>query len=264
MEFNFRDKRIDSEDIEVRVQSINKDGIAQVLLYKNARYDQKVLDEVAGPGNWQVKYEEIGGIIFCSLSIWDSSKQQWISKSNAGSQESDSADKAKTIASDGFKRAAFTWGIGVELYDLKAMAVRLNDDEYQVDGTRIRPTSRLRLRDWSVRLTRDAAGAIIDVDILDHLGNSRSLKRKGTVKKQETTVQSTAPSPAPQPAAQRAEAQQPEASAKPWLNRDSEKWEEAIKFVQGGGDVNKILAKYRLSKANEEELKKYSTTKNAV
>jgi hypothetical protein len=153
---------------------------------------------------------------------------------------------------------------GVELYDLKAMAVRLNDDEYQVDGTRIRPTSRLRLRDWSVRLTRDAAGAIIDVDILDHLGNSRSLKRKGTVKKQETTVQSTAPSPAPQPAAQRAEAQQPEASAKPWLNRDSEKWEEAIKFVQGGGDVNKILAKYRLSKANEEELKKYSTTKNAV
>ena len=54
--------------------------------------------------------------MYCTISVWDEKKQQWISKQDCG-VESAFGDKEKGEASDSFKRAGFKWGIGVELYN---------------------------------------------------------------------------------------------------------------------------------------------------
>ena len=47
-----------AEEIDFRVQSINKGGYATILAYKDARVDMKRLDDVFGVEYWQKKYEE--------------------------------------------------------------------------------------------------------------------------------------------------------------------------------------------------------------
>lgn len=42
--------------------------------------------------------------------------------------------------------------------------------------------------------------------------------------------------------------------SKPWLNKDTEQWGEAIKYLTNGGDIKKIEAKYRINKANRQLL----------
>ena len=51
-----------SNDVEVRVAQLQQTSYgvyAYLLLYKNARVDMKILDEVFGPLNWQRKHTEI-------------------------------------------------------------------------------------------------------------------------------------------------------------------------------------------------------------
>jgi hypothetical protein len=42
--------------------------------------------------------------------------------------------------------------------------------------------------------------------------------------------------------------------AKPWLNKNTPQWTEAIKFLSGGGSITKIEGKYSINKKNREEL----------
>ena len=102
-----------AEEIECRVGMINEKGLS-LLLYKDARVDMKILDEVYGPFNWQRKHEMIGGNLYCTVSIWDKEKQQWISKMDVGTKSNTEQEKGE--ASDSFKRACFSHGIGRELY----------------------------------------------------------------------------------------------------------------------------------------------------
>lgn len=104
-----------SDEIECKVARVTEKG-CQLLLYKTARTDAKLLDEVFGEMNWQCKYEEVKGNMYCTISVWDDKKSQWISKQDCGI-ESAFGDKEKGEASDAFKRAGFKWGIGVELYN---------------------------------------------------------------------------------------------------------------------------------------------------
>ena len=62
----FRD--LTADEIEVRVQSVKEKGVV-LLLYKNARVDMNMLDETVGVENWQNKFYEHKGILFCSLGI---------------------------------------------------------------------------------------------------------------------------------------------------------------------------------------------------
>ena len=41
---------------------------------------------------------------------------------------------------------------------------------------------------------------------------------------------------------------------KAWLNKNTPQFNKALKFIQEGGDVNALLAKYKISKAVREEL----------
>ena len=101
------------EEIEIRVQQVAEKG-AQLLLYKDSRCDKRILDETFGIFGWKDRYEEIKGNLFCTISIYDDKKQQWIDKCDCGTESF--SEKEKGEASDAFKRAGFNVGIGRELY----------------------------------------------------------------------------------------------------------------------------------------------------
>lgn len=103
-----------ANDVECRIKKITNEG-AVLLLYKTARVDMRILDEVYGSMNWQRHHEVINDNLFCTISIWDSEKSQWVSKQDVGTESTAEAEKGQ--ASDAFKRAGFAWGIGRELYD---------------------------------------------------------------------------------------------------------------------------------------------------
>ena len=109
MEIKFR--TLKASEIECRVNSINEKGLS-LLLYKDARVDQNILDETVGCMNWQRSHCRDNAN--CIVSIWDTDKKQWVSKEDTGTESY--TEKEKGLASDSFKRACFNWGIGRELY----------------------------------------------------------------------------------------------------------------------------------------------------
>ena len=121
-----------ADEVECRVAQVGKkkDGsvYASFLIYKDARVDQKLLDEVVGPKNWKNDYSFINGSLYCTISIWDEDKREWISKQNVGTESN--TEKEKGQASDAFKRAGFNWGIGRELYSSPKIFIDLKEGEY--------------------------------------------------------------------------------------------------------------------------------------
>jgi len=94
-----------------RVQSSNQYG-ASCVAYIDARDVQDVLDEVCGAENWQCKYSEHKGNLFCSIGV--DTGGGWVWKEDCGTESN--VEKQKGEASDAFKRAAVMWGIGRFLY----------------------------------------------------------------------------------------------------------------------------------------------------
>lgn len=112
------------DEIECRVAQVGKDlSWCSVLLYKDARVDMRMLDEVFGPLNWQRRHEVIDGKLFCTVSVWDDHKGQWVSKQDVGTESNTEAEKGQ--ASDSFKRACFNLGIGRELYTAPNIFINL-------------------------------------------------------------------------------------------------------------------------------------------
>lgn len=107
-----------ADEIDVRI-SIVKDWGIGLLLYKDARCDQNILDETVGVMNWQRHHTRENAN--CIVSIWDAEKNQWIEKEDTGTESY--TEKEKGLASDSFKRACFNWGIGRELYTAPSMLV---------------------------------------------------------------------------------------------------------------------------------------------
>ena len=104
-------RALHADEIECRVASISEKGLA-LLLYKDARVDQNILDETVGPLNWQRHHTRDNAN--CIVAIWDDEKKQWIEKEDTGKESFTEAEKG--LASDSFKRACFNFGIGRELY----------------------------------------------------------------------------------------------------------------------------------------------------
>lgn len=107
----FRDLKAD--EIEIRQGIVKATGV-MLLLYKDARVDQKILDETVGPENWMRDHKELKGNIYCGIGIWDENKRNFVMKWDAGKETYTEAEKGE--ASDSFKRAGTNWGIGRELY----------------------------------------------------------------------------------------------------------------------------------------------------
>lgn len=113
----FRPLRAD--EVMVRFKSLNaKDKVnatkATYLLYKDARCDMRILDEMFGSFGWSREHKMLDGKLYCSVSIYNEETNSWVSKDDAGEETQVEATKGE--ASDAFKRACFNWGIGRELY----------------------------------------------------------------------------------------------------------------------------------------------------
>lgn len=106
-------RQIRADEIECRVATINENGCS-LLLYKDARTDQNILDETLGVFGWQRSHQLIGDRLYCTVSVKNPETGEWISKQDVGTESY--TEKEKGQASDSFKRACFNLGIGRELY----------------------------------------------------------------------------------------------------------------------------------------------------
>ena len=101
------------DEIDCRVATCNGNGVT-LLLYKDARVDQNILDETFGIFGWQRSHQLIDGNLYCTVSVRNPETGEWIHKQDVGKESN--AEKEKGQASDSFKRACFNLGIGRELY----------------------------------------------------------------------------------------------------------------------------------------------------
>ena len=158
-------------EIECRVAQTGKGKNGpwcQILIYKDARVDQKLLDEVVGPMNWKDSYEFINGSLYCTVSIWDKEKKEWISKQNVGTESN--TEKEKGQASDAFKRACFNWGLGRELYTApKDVFITLKEGEFFEKDGRIQTRYRFDVSE----IAYDKDRQITKLVIVDKNGNVR-------------------------------------------------------------------------------------------
>ena len=166
---------LDIEDIDFRIQSINKGGYATILAYKDARVDMKRLDEVCGPDGWQRDHKELKGNIYCGVGIRfdkvpELAENEWVWKWDCGSESFN--EKEKGESSDSFKRACFNWGIGIELYSYPVIQVKLNQDEFTLQNDKARQTWNLKLKEWKWIL-KSKDNKIERLEATDQNGKSR-------------------------------------------------------------------------------------------
>lgn len=118
-----------ADEIDCRVATVTQKGLT-LLLYKDARVDQNILDETVGPMGWQRRHCRENAN--CIVSIWDDEKKQWIEKEDTGTESN--TEKEKGLASDSFKRACFNWGIGRELYTAPIIWIGSDDCKIYENG----------------------------------------------------------------------------------------------------------------------------------
>lgn len=127
---NFRD--LTANEIDVRIGQVKANGIV-LLLYKDARCDMAILDEVVGAENWQREHYECKGNLFCRVGIKCRNPSdlttEWVFKSDCGTESNTEAEKGE--ASDSFKRACVNWGIGRELYTSPFIWIPTTDNKGQ-------------------------------------------------------------------------------------------------------------------------------------
>lgn len=122
----FRPLRAD--EIDCRIAQIKENGLS-LLLYKDARCDQNILDETVGPMFWERRHSRENAN--CTVSIWCKERGCWVSKEDTGTESN--TEKEKGLASDSFKRACVNWGIGRELYTAPFMWITADKCEIRKD-----------------------------------------------------------------------------------------------------------------------------------
>ena len=123
-------RMLKADEIDCRVGATTDKGCS-LLMYKDARVDMRLLDEVVGAMNWKREHQLINDNLFCTVSIKDPETGEWVSKQDVGVESN--TEKEKGQASDAFKRACFNWGIGRELYTCPFVWINLGENEYK-DG----------------------------------------------------------------------------------------------------------------------------------
>lgn len=223
-------RRLDKSEVECRVSTaaIRADGkvSATYLLYKDARVDMKILDEHFGPMNWQREHFLIGDRLYCTISIYDKEKGEWIRKQDVGTESN--AEPEKGQASDAFKRAAFNVGIGRELYTAPYISVELRENEYttykdaKTQKDKVNPKLSLFVAD----LDYDEHGNINSLLLVDRRGDVRYSFgiAKGRLQTQPQPQPETAPA-------------QPQAPAKKRILIGGKAWHSAVEKHAKGEDM---------------------------
>lgn len=207
-----------ADEIECRVSTINERGLS-LLLYKDARVDQKILDEAFGMYGWERTHQSIEGNLYCTVRIWDSEKAQWIEKQDVGTTSY--TEKEKGQASDAFKRACVNVGIGRELYTAPFIWIPSSKANIQKRDNRYTTSERFQVREISYNEMREIAAITIV--------NDRGVvvyeyqEKKNSSKNQNTTNRIT----------------------------ELQKKELENELKRTGVDIEKVLRRYELKKLDE-------------
>ena len=157
-------RKLKPEEIECRVGQVFKAQQAvSILLYKDARCDMAILDELVGAENWQREHYEVKGNLFCRVGI--KTNGEWVWKSDCGTESK--TEKEKGESSDSFKRACVNWGIGRELYSAPSIYVKCTDKEWNNGAPRV------KFDVAPMGIGYDDAGNIVFLEIVDTKGNVR-------------------------------------------------------------------------------------------
>lgn len=178
-------RKITKEDIQVKVKQVFEDG-AVLLLYKDARYDMKILDETFGSMNWQADYKVVKDNLYCGIGVYDKEKKEWVWKWDCGieSREDGDGNEKKGEASDAFKRAGFKWGIGVELYS--APFIFANVETVEKDRRFYLKDKYIKFKVQGIWYDEDNGGDIGAIVIEDNKGNIVfQWKKRGFITKEE-------------------------------------------------------------------------------
>lgn len=179
-------RALKASEIDCRIQSIgqNKTGAVgtTILLYKDARVDMNILDETVGAMNWQRGHSVIDGNLYCTISIWDEEKEQWIAKSDVGTESN--TEKEKGQASDSFKRAGFNWGIGRELYSAPFVYIQLDKSEYKERNGKLTSNAKFKVKD----IAYDESRNIVRLIVVDSKGKVRYTLGENVQQQTQETV----------------------------------------------------------------------------
>lgn len=155
-------RKLKADEIECRVGTCTEKGCS-LLLYKTARVDRAILTEMYGD-LWQNDYKSIDGKMYCGIAIYNKDLKEWIWRWDVGKESNTEAVKGES--SDSFKRAAFRFGIGIELYT--APFIWCNVETIKNANGKYQPVSRyFELK----KIQYDAAGNISFLEIADDKDN---------------------------------------------------------------------------------------------
>lgn len=237
------------EDVDFRIQSISNNGYACIISYKDARVDMNRLDAICGV-NWQDDYKILNNELYCGIAI--KVNDEWIWRWDVGIESN--TEKVKGRASDAFKRAAYRWGIGRELYNHPRIYVQLKPEEYTTDGSKGRQSNKLKLDKWKWDVSYDDGGNVLHLTAHDQYGNLRY-----SFPDRQPQQQSQQPAPVQQPV-------QP-SGEKPMLNKMngkgmSKQWQKIVQRILHKNSehgphitsIDVIKNHFKLSQENETEL----------
>lgn len=223
-----------AEEIEVKIGNYNKAKTRfTVLLYKTARTDMAILDEVFGSANWQTHHYEVKGKDFCSIKVKFS--DEWVEKSDCGDETDYEAKKGES--SDAMKRAGFQWGIGRELYSAPQIwfDVDVDLDIYSLKVSTIAYNELDRISDLEIvgKIKGDKQARIVY-----QFGAGKSW----TISKNDINAQ-----------------KQPKADVKPQPDHDTlEKIRDIVEKLEFEGEnIDEILAYYHVKTIGEIPLEKW-------
>lgn len=196
---------LSKEDIEVRVAQTfagNNKVRVNLLLYKNARVDMKIMDELFTPMGWKRTHKLIGDRLYCCVEVYNPETKEWICKEDVGVESNTEAEKGQ--ASDSFKRACVNWGIGRELYTAPKITIELNENEYTKDQNS-------RIKVWAYFSVKSIGydsktRTITSLEIQDKYGNVRfsmggSVQQSQSEPSQSVKARRAAKANSPAPAA---------------------------------------------------------------
>lgn len=143
-----------ADEIECRAATVNEKGAA-LLLYKDARVDQRILDETFGPFGWKRSHQNINGSLYCTVEVRDPESGEWVAKQDVGIPGN--SEREKSQASDSFKRACFNWGIGRELYSAPFIWIPAPLAQIQQKGDRYFYRERFSVASISYSSSREIA-----------------------------------------------------------------------------------------------------------
>ena len=228
-------RKLHPSEIECRVAQCGKTkngAWCSILLYKDARVDMRILDEVYGALNWQREHTIIGDRLYCTIKIYDPHKGEWIAKQDVGTESF--TEKEKGQASDSFKRAGFNVGIGRELYTAPKIFVNLAEGEWEDRNGKVTPKISLDVKD----IDYDQEGNICHLVLVDGKGNVKYTFGKPAMKKPTSL---SAP-----------------VSDKEMMHQNHPKWQAMLESILAGKTtLEKVKTKYCFPDADEQAAKEW-------